>query len=238
MGGKNKLTAKKYYRLPDIAKRWECSVDDLLDYAEQGLLTIVAEPLNEQLECINPAFDGKYIEGWMLDSDMFPVNGDAIKNFRSGISQRQDGAFPFVVFFNHGSGEIGLDKPDGLSGLRFYRGHFLEERLVITHEEKERFERDSMQVSQKQDTNNCPIKRKNPLTMFLWNFIEKLPEEKKTTANEVYEELCSNKLLVEKTDLDKCIKQINRNNIITNDDKFVGKPAVIKRINRLLQKNK
>ena len=229
------LPPKKYYRLPDIAKIWGCSVDDLLDYAEQGRLTIVAEPCDDKLKYLNPAFDGQYAERWMLDTYMFPINQLSIREFRNGTSQRQDGSFPFICYFHPGG------EGEGLDGLVLLKGHFMEEQLVITHEEKEHFERGSISIQQiPKEKQPEIIERGDHFRRFLMEFMHAIPPEKKKSASDVYQELLSNQSLRMATDTENYIKLINPIHVLTTDDKpskqMFSKKTVIKRIERLIQK--
>ncbi len=133
------LPPKKYYRLQDVAKLWDCSVDDLLDYAEQGILTICVKPLEGKLLATNPAMDEWHIDIHNIETGivdgLFPIGRDLL-----GSVRYESGPFPFISWF-----KPSLKTYDG-DLIEFIHGYYRKEQMYITAEELERFKNESQGI--------------------------------------------------------------------------------------------
>lgn len=132
---------KRYYRLKDIAEAWEgCEIEDLLDWAEQELLTIsvmaagtsvdgficVREKETEKVVCIKKV---RSCNKMPSTHGLFPIDKQTVRSFRLNIKHPDHPDYIDSFLFFSPSEEEGID---------FWSGHFLKDDIYITHEEKTR----------------------------------------------------------------------------------------------------
>ena len=125
---------KDYYRLDSVAKEWGCTVEDLLDYGEQGKLEICIRLHHDKAWC----YEVDEMDGEEYANNMYPESlvGPCPLSHSDVINVRQ--SLPISFFLPRQS-----DKSIGIDGWRLDKPltvHHDSESLVITHEEKTRFQ--------------------------------------------------------------------------------------------------
>jgi len=146
---------KKYYRLEEVAKEWDCTVMDLLDYAEQGLLIIRVRPENldsvmgqaavGEGESLSARAICYYLTSEHIVKDnLFPVDPGTIslvKKMAPTISSPIPRTFqyPVLTFVSL----VPETSSAGMAGVQWWIGRFNIDEMLITQEEKERREAES-----------------------------------------------------------------------------------------------
>jgi hypothetical protein len=130
---------KRYYCLEEVASVWECSVDDLLNYAEQDLLSICVRPELHPHPVVAVLNDGTNDEGAWISRrtppyDLYPISRTAV----TGVKDE-----PFNCGDSKGYTFL---SPSPDSEIKYWRGYFKRERMFVLHGEKERFEKNALKL--------------------------------------------------------------------------------------------